>query len=168
MRDPLRRIEDWRVLRVQLLIEIKRTARMIDTALCELGEAGMLAEDERRALAYLDRSTCSPCISDVSRGLRISRQAAHRLVARLRRRGYVKVVHTGYVRLVQLCITDAGSEALRMASSRVIGLLFTASGGMDDRTLEATAAALRTLQARLQRLRHGGALPIQGRRSSNQ
>jgi DNA-binding MarR family transcriptional regulator len=148
------RHEIWRGIRVQLLIEIKRTARMIDEALDRVGECGMLEERDRRALEYLDRSRCSPSISDVGRHLGVSRQTAQRLVGGLRARGYVRVVSYGNRRVVQLRITAPGSAALRMAGGRVLGLLWSITLGMEDRTLETMAAVLRGLQDRIRNPRY--------------
>lgn len=149
-----RRYAIWRGIRVQLLLEIKRTARMIDAALEELGEQRMLPERDRRALEYLDRSRCSPSISDVGRYLGVSRQTAQRLVSRLRKRGYVRVVNYGDLRAVQLRVTAAGSAAIRMAGGHVLNLIWSITLGMEDRTLERTAAVLRGLQERIRNPRY--------------
>ena len=113
-----------------------------------------MPERERRALEYLDRSHCHPCISDVGRHLHVSKQAAQRLVIRLRQRGYVKVVNYGDLRVVQLRVTPSGSAALRMAGGSVLGLVWSITLGMEDRVLETTAAVLRGLQARIRNPRY--------------
>lgn len=122
---------------------------MIDRALEQLGERGLMPERQRLILEYLDRTMCSPNISDVARHLRISRQAAQRLVIRLKRRGFVAVVHYDDLRMVQLRMTQRGSDALRLAGGRVIELLLSVTGDLDDHMLEDTAAVLRALQDRI-------------------
>lgn len=105
-------------------------------------------------LEYLDRSRCSPCISDVARHLQISRQAAQRIVIRLRARGFVATFCYQDVRMVQCRITAPGADALRMASSGVMNLLWSMTVRLDDRTLESTSLVLREIQNRIRHPRY--------------
>ena len=140
---------------------IRRLAQEIDdaaaclnasrAAMCE--KTGLNAE-RWRALAAIDRSSCTLSISQLGRRLRRSRQSVHSLALGLERAGWIRLFpNRDDRRLLQMEITSSGRSVLSAAEDRFNMWLLTMASDLGDNDLRKLVIALRAVHGRIARAR---------------
>lgn len=151
-RDPKPRPNIWLTEALVLICEITAAAECVAAA-CDVDGAPIVAADpESRMLRVLGRARGRLSISDIGRSLRISRQAARKVVIAAADRGLVELGTNRHDRrLVAVELTGWGRSEREAAGARERGWAITLLNGLDVPAMRATAHILRVIRQRLQR-----------------
>jgi len=150
-RDKLR-TRPWDTAAADLVDEIVATAERIAAARAVGGERVFPDHAVFRLLRTVARSSCCLAIADVARVLRMSRQAAHKLVYAAVATGQVELLpNPDDRRILQVFLTGQGRAELarvRMAEGVWLQLLLS---GLADQTMATVTRVLRVIRQRLER-----------------
>jgi DNA-binding MarR family transcriptional regulator len=146
------RTRPWDVAATELIDEIVATAERIAAACAPGGERVFPDHAESRFLRTIERSSYCLAIADVARALRLTRQAAHKLVYRVAATGRVELLpNPDDQRILQVFLTPLGRADLARARS-VEGIwLQMLLGDLADHKMAASAHVLRVIRQRLER-----------------
>lgn len=140
----------WNMEATELIHEIRSTARCLADPMalegCPLFPSGSLWA----LFEALTRSRGVPAIVDVARSLRVSKQAAHRIVRSAARAGYIELVsNPGDRRILQVRLTGAGRAMLADARARETRWAIVVLNGYSLRELRQVSVLLRVLRHRV-------------------
>ena len=142
----------WDVAATEVIDEIVATAARISTARASSGEPVFPDDAESRLLRAVAGSSHCLAIADVARALRVTRQAAHRLVYRAVATGRVELLpNPDDRRILQVFLTRRGRAELacaRMAEGVWLQLLLS---GLADRQMAQVTRVLHVIRQRLER-----------------
>jgi DNA-binding MarR family transcriptional regulator len=140
----------WRVEATVLIHTIVATAEQI-VAAQDWGDGPVVrATALDRLLHLLEHSEGCPSISEVARGLQISRQAAHPLVVAAARDGLVELLrHPEDRRIVQTRLTPPGRSLLAARRTRESAWVIVLLNGLDVRQIVGLTRALDVIRTRL-------------------
>jgi DNA-binding MarR family transcriptional regulator len=146
------RTRPWDVAATELIDEVVATAASIAAACASSGERVFPDDAESRLLRAVAGSSYCLAIADVARTLRISRQAAHRLVHDAVAAGKVELLpNHGDRRILQVFLTAQGrAELARVRTAEGIWLQLLLSG-LADRQMAVVTHVLRVIRQRLER-----------------
>jgi DNA-binding MarR family transcriptional regulator len=146
------RTSPWDVAATELIDEIVATAERIAAARAASGERVFPDDAESRLLRAVAGSSYCLAIADVARALRITRQAAHKLVYGAVATGRVELLpNPDDRRILQVFLTPRGRAQLagrRTAEGVWLQMLL---GGLADRRMAEVAHVLRVIRQRLDR-----------------
>ena len=146
------RLGEWEREATVLIHEILATAERLAAARDGAGRRIMRAEADAKLLAAIARSHGCPSISDLARALRISRQAAHRLVSSAARAGRVNLCpNVDDRRILQVELTAVGRALLNAERSTEASWVITLLNGLDRREIARIAEVLAVIRRRLAR-----------------
>lgn len=142
----------WDAAATELIDEIVATAERIGAALASSGERVFPDDAESRLLRAVAGSSYCLAIADVARALRITRQAAHKLVYRAVTAGRVELLpNRDDRRILQIFLTPRGrGELARLRAAEGVWLQLLLSG-LDDRPMAVATHVLRVIRKRLER-----------------
>jgi DNA-binding MarR family transcriptional regulator len=149
-KKPPPRFVQWRFEATELVHEIRSTARCLADPLAIEGEPLFPSGPLWSLLVTLTRLRAVPAIADVARALRVSRQAAHRIVRSAARAGYVELMSNPRDRrIIQVRVTDGGRTMLAGARAREAQWAFVMLNGYSLHQLREVSAFLRLLRHRV-------------------
>jgi DNA-binding MarR family transcriptional regulator len=146
------RTTPWDVAAMELIGEIVATAECIAAARALSGERVFPDDAESRLLRAVAKSSYCLAIADVARALRITRQAAHKLVYGAVAGGRVELLpNPDDRRILQVFLTPQGrAELARVRTAEGVWLELLLSG-LADRQMAAVTHVLRVIRGRLER-----------------
>jgi DNA-binding MarR family transcriptional regulator len=146
------RTHSWDVAATELIDEIVATAERVAAARAPTGERVFPDDAEARLLRVVAGSQYCLAIAGVARALRITRQAAHKLVHGAVAAGRVELLpNPDDRRILQVFLTPRGRAALaglRTAEGIWLQMLL---GGLADRQMATVTHVLRVIRQRLER-----------------
>jgi DNA-binding MarR family transcriptional regulator len=147
-----RRTSPWDVAATELIDEIVATAERVAAARAPSGERVFPDDAESRLLRVVARSPYCLAIADVARTLRITRQAAHRLVYGAVATGRVELLpNPDDRRILQVFLTAQGrGDLARVRTAEGVWLQLLLSG-LADRQMATVTHVLRVIRQRLER-----------------
>jgi DNA-binding MarR family transcriptional regulator len=149
-KQPPPQFVQWRFEAMELVHEIRSTARCLADPLDIEGEPLFPSGALWLLLETLTRLRAVPAIADVARALRVSRQAAHRIVRSAARAGYVELLSNPRDRrILQVRLTDGGRAMLAVARAREAQWAFVMLNGYSLHRLRQISAFLRLLRHRV-------------------
>jgi DNA-binding MarR family transcriptional regulator len=146
------RTSPWEVAATELIDEIVATAERIAAACAPSGERVFPDDAESRLLRGVAGSSYCLAIADVARALRITRQAAHKLVYCAAAAGRVELLpNPDDRRILQVFLTAQGrAELARVRTAEGVWLQLLLSG-LPDRQMAGVTHVLRVIRQRLER-----------------
>lgn len=151
VRDKLR-TSPWDVAATELIDEIVATAERVAAARASSGESVFPGDAQSRLLRAVAGSSYCLAIADVARTLRITRQAAHKLVYGSVATGHVELLpNPDDRRILQVFLTARGrAELSRVRTAEGVWRQVLLSG-LADRQMAAVTHVLRVIRQRLER-----------------
>jgi DNA-binding MarR family transcriptional regulator len=146
------RTRPWDVAAKDLIDEIVVTAERVAAACAPSGERVFPGDPKSRLLRAVARSPYCLAIADVARTLRVTRQAAHKLVYGAVATGSVELLpNPDDRRILQVFLTAQGrAELARVRTAEGVWLQLLLSG-LADRQMAAVTQVLRVIRQRLER-----------------
>ncbi len=146
------RTRPWDIAATELIDEIVATAARIAAARASSGERVLPDDAQSRLLRAVAGSSYCLAIADVARTMRITRQAAHKLVYGAVATGRVELLpNPDDGRILQVFLTPRGRGALaraRTAEGVWVQLLLR---GLADRQMASVTHVVRVIRQRLER-----------------
>lgn len=142
----------WDIAATELIDAVVSTAERIAAARTSSGELVYAIDAESRLLRTVASSSYCLAIADVARVLRVSRQAAHRLVHGASAAGKVELQpNPDDRRILQVFLTPSGRAALERARSAEAVWLRGLLGDLPDRPMAKVTHVLNVIRRRLER-----------------